>query len=30
MRWAAERLRKQGVMKTVAISPPGLWALAKS
>ena len=30
MRWAAERLRKQGVMKTVAISPAGLWELAKS
>lgn len=28
MRWAAERLRKKGAMKTVAISPRGVWELA--
>jgi hypothetical protein len=27
MRWAAERLRKQGVMKTVDLSPRGVWEL---
>jgi hypothetical protein len=30
MRWAAHRLRKQGVMKTVAISPSGVWELTKT
>jgi hypothetical protein len=27
MRWAAERLRKRGVMKGVAFSPRGTWEL---
>jgi hypothetical protein len=30
MRWAAERLRKQGVMKKVAISPRGVWELKQT
>ena len=30
MRWAAERLRKKGIMKTVAMSPRGLWELSSA
>lgn len=28
MRWAANRLRRQGIMQSVAVSPPGVWMLA--
>lgn len=27
MRWAANRLRVKGIMKPVAVSPPGVWEL---
>jgi hypothetical protein len=30
MRWAANRLRRRGAMKAVAVSPSGIWELAKS
>ena len=29
MRWAANRLRVQGIMKSAEISPFGIWELAK-
>ena len=29
MRWAANRLRRRGVMKAVARSAPGLWELVR-
>lgn len=30
MRWAANRLRRRAIMKSVAVSPSGIWELAKS
>ncbi len=30
MRWAANRLRRRSVMKSVVMSPSGIWELAKS
>lgn len=30
MRWAADMLRRKGVMKSAEISPRGIWELAKS
>lgn len=27
MRWAANRLRRSGIMHSVAVSPTGIWAL---
>jgi len=30
MRWAANVLRRQGVMKAAEVSPQGIWELAKS
>jgi len=30
MRWAANRLRRQGIMKPVEMSPSGEWELTKS
>ncbi|MHB8382334.1 MAG: hypothetical protein ACYDC3_08335 [Candidatus Binataceae bacterium] len=29
MRWAAERLRKQGTLKSASISPRGIWELSR-
>ena len=29
MRWAANRLRRRGIMKSVTVSPSGIWELAK-
>jgi hypothetical protein len=28
MRWAANRLRRQGIKQSVAVSPSGVWVLA--
>lgn len=28
MRWAANRLRVKGIMRSVAVSPSGVWVLA--
>jgi len=28
MRWAANRLRRQGIMQSVTVSPSGVWVLA--
>jgi hypothetical protein len=30
MRWAANRLRRRGIMKPVEMSPSGVWELTKS
>lgn len=29
MRWAANQLRRAGIMKSVALSPTGIWELEK-
>lgn len=30
MRWAANRLRRKGIMKPASVSPAGIWEIAKS